>query len=167
MPPPIAVAVALALGAASGEVAENFGLPGGGRGCYSPHKWPLSILPRHSAVAPGTALPAPKRTRGTGALLMWINGNAKRIVLNLNQSWTRTGLGSSLTSVSDGTVEEHQMIKFELLKDAVLLIVEPREALTAEDFQVISQTVDPYISEHPCRVNAGSLNVLVGHLASG
>ena len=40
------------------------------------------------------------------------------------------------------------MIKFELLKDAGLLIVEPREALTAEDFQVISQTVDPYITEN-------------------
>ena len=40
------------------------------------------------------------------------------------------------------------MIKFELLKDAGLLIVEPREALTAEDFQVISQTLDPYITEN-------------------
>ena len=40
------------------------------------------------------------------------------------------------------------MIKFELLKDAGLLIVEPREALTAEDFQVVGQTVDPYITEN-------------------
>jgi len=40
------------------------------------------------------------------------------------------------------------VIKFELLKDAGLLIVEPREALTAADFQVVSQTVDPYITEN-------------------
>lgn len=38
------------------------------------------------------------------------------------------------------------MIKFELLKDTGLLIVEPREALTTEDFQAISQTVEPYIA---------------------
>ena len=35
------------------------------------------------------------------------------------------------------------MIKFELLKDAGLLIVEPRDALTAEDFRMVSRTVDP------------------------
>jgi len=40
------------------------------------------------------------------------------------------------------------MIKFELLKDAGLLIVEPRGALTAEDFRAISQTVDPYITDN-------------------
>ena len=40
------------------------------------------------------------------------------------------------------------MIKFELLRDAGLLIVEPREALTAEDFHVVSQTVDSYITEN-------------------
>lgn len=40
------------------------------------------------------------------------------------------------------------MIKFELLKDAGLLIVEPRDALTADDFQAISRTVDPYIAEN-------------------
>jgi SpoIIAA-like len=42
--------------------------------------------------------------------------------------------------------EEAQMLKFELLKDVGLLIVEPREALTAEDFRAICQTVDPYIT---------------------
>jgi hypothetical protein len=47
------------------------------------------------------------------------------------------------------------MIKFQLLKDAGLLIVEPRDALTAEDFQVISRTVDPYITEN------GKLNGLL------
>src|SRR4051794_4903333 len=40
------------------------------------------------------------------------------------------------------------MIKFELLKDAGLLIVEPTGALAAEDFRAISQTVDPYIAEN-------------------
>jgi hypothetical protein len=40
------------------------------------------------------------------------------------------------------------MIKFELLKGAGLLIVEPREALTVEDFQTISRAVDPYIAEN-------------------
>jgi len=38
------------------------------------------------------------------------------------------------------------MIKFELLRDAGVLIVEPREALTAEDFRSIAQTVDPYLT---------------------
>ena len=37
------------------------------------------------------------------------------------------------------------MIKFELLEDAGLLIVEPRDPLTAEDFRMVSRTVDPYI----------------------
>lgn len=35
------------------------------------------------------------------------------------------------TSVSNSGIEEDQMIKFELLKDAGVLIVEPRDALTA------------------------------------
>ena len=39
------------------------------------------------------------------------------------------------------------MIEFELLRDAGVLIVAPKEALTAEDFRAISSTVDPYISE--------------------
>ena len=40
------------------------------------------------------------------------------------------------------------MIKFELLKDTGLLIVEPKNALTADDFQAICRTVDPFISEN-------------------
>ena len=40
------------------------------------------------------------------------------------------------------------MLKFELLKDAGVLIVEPREALTAEDFRTVARTVDPYIAEN-------------------
>jgi SpoIIAA-like len=40
------------------------------------------------------------------------------------------------------------MIEFELLRDAGVLIVAPKEALTAEDFRAISRTVDPYISEN-------------------
>ena len=40
------------------------------------------------------------------------------------------------------------MIEFELLRDAGVLIVAPKEALTAEDFRAISSTVDPYISEN-------------------
>ena len=40
------------------------------------------------------------------------------------------------------------MIKFELLEDAGLLIVEPRDALTAEDFRMVSRTVDPYIAKN-------------------
>jgi hypothetical protein len=39
------------------------------------------------------------------------------------------------------------MIEFELLRNAGVLIVAPKEALTAEDFRAISHTVDPYISE--------------------
>src|SRR5215469_693423 len=37
------------------------------------------------------------------------------------------------------------MLKFELLRDAGVLVVEPRDALTAEDFQAVAQTVDPFI----------------------
>ena len=40
------------------------------------------------------------------------------------------------------------MIEFELLQDAGVLIVAPKQALTVEDFQAISRTVDPYISEN-------------------
>ncbi len=40
------------------------------------------------------------------------------------------------------------MLKFELLRDTGVLVVEPRGALTAEDFQAISQTVDPFIQEN-------------------
>ena len=40
------------------------------------------------------------------------------------------------------------MIEFELLRDAGVLIVAPKGALTAEDFRAISRTVDPYISEN-------------------
>ena len=40
------------------------------------------------------------------------------------------------------------MIEFELLRDAGVLIVAPKEALTAEDFRAISRTVDPYIREN-------------------
>ena len=39
------------------------------------------------------------------------------------------------------------MIKFELRKDAGVLVVEPRSALSAEDFREISGTIDPYIRE--------------------
>ena len=40
------------------------------------------------------------------------------------------------------------MIEFELLRDAGVLIVAPKGALTAEDFRAISGTVDPYIGEN-------------------
>ena len=39
------------------------------------------------------------------------------------------------------------MIKFELLKDAGVLLVEPRSALSADDFREISRVIDPYIRE--------------------
>ena len=40
------------------------------------------------------------------------------------------------------------MIEFELLRDAGVLIVAPKGALTAEDFRAVSRTVDPYIIEN-------------------
>ena len=40
------------------------------------------------------------------------------------------------------------MIEFELLRDAGVLIVASKGALTAEDFRAISGTIDPYISEN-------------------
>jgi len=39
------------------------------------------------------------------------------------------------------------MIKFELLRDAGVLVVEPKSALSAKDFREISRTIDPYINE--------------------
>jgi hypothetical protein len=39
------------------------------------------------------------------------------------------------------------MIKFELLKDAGVLLVEPKSALSADDFREISHVVDPYVRE--------------------
>jgi hypothetical protein len=52
------------------------------------------------------------------------------------------------------------MISFELLKDAGVLIVEPRSALSTEDFREISRTIDPYIGEK------GKLTVLLIEAAS-
>jgi len=40
------------------------------------------------------------------------------------------------------------MLKFELLRDAGVLVVEPRDALTADDFKAVKQTVDPFIQEN-------------------
>jgi len=37
------------------------------------------------------------------------------------------------------------MIKFELLKDEGVLVVEPNGALTADDFLAVARAVDPYI----------------------
>ena len=39
------------------------------------------------------------------------------------------------------------MIRFELLRDAGTLVVEPKSALSAEDFREISRSIDPYIRE--------------------
>ena len=39
------------------------------------------------------------------------------------------------------------MIKFELLKDAGVLLVKPKSALSADDFREISRVIDPYIRE--------------------
>ena len=39
------------------------------------------------------------------------------------------------------------MIKYELLKDAGVLLVEPKSALSADDFREISRVIDPYIRE--------------------
>jgi hypothetical protein len=40
------------------------------------------------------------------------------------------------------------MVRFELLKDAGVLVVEPQGPLSADDFGAIAHTVDPYIAEH-------------------
>ena len=39
------------------------------------------------------------------------------------------------------------MIRCELLKDASVLVVEPKSALSAQDFREIARTIDPYIRE--------------------
>ena len=39
------------------------------------------------------------------------------------------------------------MIKFELLKNIGVLVLEPKNALSTEDFQEISRVIDPYIHE--------------------
>jgi hypothetical protein len=39
------------------------------------------------------------------------------------------------------------MLRFELLKDAGILVVEPRHALTADDFHAVARAIDPYIEE--------------------
>jgi hypothetical protein len=39
------------------------------------------------------------------------------------------------------------MIRFELLKDAGVLVIEPQGALSGEDFREISRAIDPYIRE--------------------
>ena len=40
------------------------------------------------------------------------------------------------------------MLRFDLLKDDGILVVEPRDALTADDFRSIARTIDPHIEEH-------------------
>jgi hypothetical protein len=67
------------------------------------------------------------------------------------------------------------MIEFELLRDAGVLIVAPKGALTAEDFRAISRTVDPFISENgrltgllieaPSFPGWDSLGALIGHIS--
>jgi hypothetical protein len=39
------------------------------------------------------------------------------------------------------------VLRFELLEDDGILVVEPRDALTAGDFRIIARTIDPYIEE--------------------
>lgn len=39
------------------------------------------------------------------------------------------------------------MIKFELLKDAGVFLVEPQSALSADDFREVAKVVDPYLNE--------------------
>ena len=39
------------------------------------------------------------------------------------------------------------MIKFELLKDIGVLVLEPKNALSTDDFREISSVIDPYIRE--------------------
>ena len=66
------------------------------------------------------------------------------------------------------------MLKFELIRDTGVLVVEPRDALTAEDFQAISQTVDPFIQENgkltgllidaPSFPGWESFGALIGHI---
>ena len=66
------------------------------------------------------------------------------------------------------------MIKFELLKDAGLLLVEPQGTLSANDFCEISRVVDPYINERGKLVGLlieaksfpgwDSFGALIGHL---
>lgn len=66
------------------------------------------------------------------------------------------------------------MLKFELLRDTGVLVVEPLDALTAEDFQAISQTVDPFIRENgkltgllidaPSFPGWESFGALIGHI---
>jgi hypothetical protein len=47
------------------------------------------------------------------------------------------------------------MVEFKLLEDQGILVIEPRDALSAEDFQKIGEAVDPYIEER------GGLNGLL------
>lgn len=66
------------------------------------------------------------------------------------------------------------MLKFELLKEAGVLVVEPRDALTVEDFNAVSRTVDPFIRANgkltgllidaPSFPGWESFAALVGHL---
>jgi hypothetical protein len=66
------------------------------------------------------------------------------------------------------------MIEFELLRDAGVLSVAPRGALTADDFHAVSRTVDPYISENgkltgllidaPSFPGWESFGALIGHI---
>ena len=52
------------------------------------------------------------------------------------------------------------MTKFELLKDIGVLVLEPKNALSTDDFQEISRLIDPYIREK------GKLNGLLIEAAS-
>jgi len=40
------------------------------------------------------------------------------------------------------------MVRFELLKDAGILVIEPRAALSEDDFKAVASAIDPYIEEH-------------------
>ena len=40
------------------------------------------------------------------------------------------------------------MVRFELLEDIGVLVVEPKDALSADDFREIARVIDPYIREN-------------------
>jgi hypothetical protein len=53
----------------------------------------------------------------------------------------------SISAQNRKTKRKHAMIRFELLKDAGVLVIEPQSALSGEDFREISRAIDPYIRD--------------------
>jgi hypothetical protein len=94
--------------------------------------------PRPEGAADGAARPL-HRPRLAGC------GSTPRPASTRRTSWRPLWRRSASGPSGRG---DEIVVRFELLKDAGILVVEPKGALSADDFLAIARTIDPHIEEH-------------------